>query len=199
MQRHLDDLTHRLSGRANILLLSTSRLSVPAFVGHPVLELASTELPDLLSWLRAVVVTRGHVHHLTGIDLDVRELIRDLDVAFDVTIHDYFVICPQINLLRSSDGFYCGEPDPADCNGCIASCPVYGAHDILSWRRGLSWLMQDAERIICPSRDVRDRLAGYGLAQNAIVVPHEPAEAAPWRVRAQMRKNTPLRVEFLGR
>ena len=130
--------------------------------------------------LKSADVTRAHIHHLMSMDLDVRALLHRLGVPFDVTVHDYFAICPQVNLLPWLQGAYCGEPDIADCNACIADRSSYGSRDIVSWRRGNAWQFIEAERVICPSEDVRRRLARYRFDRQAIVVPHEPVTAAPW-------------------
>jgi GT2 family glycosyltransferase/glycosyltransferase involved in cell wall biosynthesis len=202
VQRHIDEFVERLCGRANILLLTGSPyggvLSVPALTGHPTLEFADDRTFELAAWLRAAGVSRVHIHHLAGLMLDVRSLIQDLGVAFDVTIHDYYAICPQINFLPWPDSSYCGEPGPDVCNSCIANRPDSGARDILSWRHGLNWLFQDAARVICPSHDVRERLVRYNLERNAIVVPHEPARTKPWFIRAHTLKRARLRVALLG-
>jgi glycosyltransferase involved in cell wall biosynthesis len=133
-----------------------------------------------------------------GVDLDARALIHRLGVPFDVTLHDYFAICPQVNLLPWPDEHYCGEPGPAACNACIAEHPSHGAKDILSWRRQHDWLFLEAERVICPSEDARSRLERHDLADRAIVVPHEPVSAGPWRLNPPSLKGRRLRVAVLG-
>ena len=44
-------------------------------------------------------MSRIHIHHLLRMDTDIRALIHRLGVPFDVTVHDYYAICPQVNLL----------------------------------------------------------------------------------------------------
>ena len=206
VRQHVDWLVERLAGRANVLLLSaTARggaLSVPAQPGHPELLLAEERLDDLLLILRSVGVARAHVHHLLGMRFDVRALIRRLGVPFDFTAHDYFAICPQINLLPQRGGQHCAEPGPAGCNACIAERPDSGARDILSWRKQHAWLLQEADRVICPSEDTRTRLARYGLDGRGIVAPHEPVPRTPWPIRLPARgpagRPRRLRVALLG-
>ena len=204
VQRHLDDLTRRLPGRAGVLLLSPSAcgvtLSAPGLDDHPMLEFAAEQVSDLLHWLKAAGVSRVHIHHLAQMRINVRDLIHRLGVPFDMTIHDYYVICPQLTLLRQPDGLYCEEPGPAACNACIETRPAWGAREILSWRRRLNWLCLDADRVICPSQDVLDRLARHGLARNALVVPHEAREEAPWPIQIPPPAPVPtrLRVAILG-
>ena len=140
VRRHISELIERVCGRANVLLLSASpsgtSLSVPKLVGHPTLELAENQISDLVTWLRAARVSRVHVHHMAGIDMNIRRLVRQLGVPFDFTVHDYFALCPQVNFLPWPNSQYCGEPGPAVCNACISDRPDSGARDILSWRRG---------------------------------------------------------------
>ena len=133
-----------------------------------------------------------------GMDLDARALIHRLGVPFDVTVHDYFAICPQVNLLPWLDGHYCGEPGPAGCNACIADRPSHGAKDILSWRLRYAWLFLEAKRVICPSEDVRARLERHGLAARAIVVPHQSGAAGCPVLNPPLLRGRKLRVAVLG-
>ena len=163
VRRHIMDLVERTTGQANCLLLeSTARgaaLSVPKLPGHPELALPADRMNDLAMVLKSAGVTRVHIHHLMSMDVDVRALVHRLGVPFDVTVHDYFAICPQVNLLPWPHGAYCHEPDIASCNACIADRPSHGSRDIVSWRRSNAWQFLEAERVICPSEDVRTRLA----------------------------------------
>lgn len=202
VRRHIRELVARTAGQAHCLLLeSTARgaaLSVPALPGHPELALPAERLADLAAVLRSASVSRAHIHHLMSIDVDVRALLHRLDIPFDVTVHDYFAICPQVNLLPWLQGAYCGEPDIAVCNSCIADRPSYGSRDIVSWRRSNAWQFAEAERVICPSEDVRKRLARYG-ADRAMVVPHEPVKPGHWPLSPSVPgKNGALRIAIIG-
>ncbi len=203
VRRHIMELVKQTAEEANCLLLeSTARgatLSIPALPGHPELALPADRVGDLILVLQSARVTRAHIHHLMSMDLDARSLLHRLGVPFDVTVHDYFAICPQVNLLPWLQGSYCGEPDIARCNACIADRPSYGSRDIVSWRRGNAWQFLEADRVICPSEDVRKRLARRGLDARAIVVPHEPVAGGPWPFSPQMlAKGRPLRVAIIG-
>jgi GT2 family glycosyltransferase/glycosyltransferase involved in cell wall biosynthesis len=203
VRRHIMDLVERIAGEANCLLLeSTARgaaLSVPTLSGHPMLVLPAERISDLVRVLQSADVTRVHIHHLMSMDVDVRALVHRLGVPFDLTVHDYFAICPQVNLLPWLQGAYCGEPDVAGCNSCIADRSSYGSRDIVSWRRGNAWQFLEAKRVICPSEDVRERLARHGLDRRAIVVPHEAVAATPWPLSpASLGKGRPLRVAVIG-
>ncbi|HET8997228.1 MAG TPA: glycosyltransferase, partial [Acetobacteraceae bacterium] len=202
VQQHVDALVRRLDGAAHALLLRAGTrgpaLTLPALPGHAEVSLPADRLGDLASLLQSCGVSRVHIHHLLGMDLDVRKLLHRLEVPFDVTVHDYFALCPQVNLLPWKGAHYCGEPGPAACNACIADMPSHNARDILAWRSNFSWLFREAERVFCPSEDVRRRLERFGLAERAVVAPHEAAEAGPWPLHPPKLRGGKLRVALLG-
>jgi glycosyltransferase involved in cell wall biosynthesis len=202
VRRHIDSIIERLDGTAHVLLLESStrggKLSVPALPGHPELAVPAERLDDLAKVLRQCGVQRVHVHHLLGMDVDVRTLIHRLNVPFDLTVHDYYAICPQVNLLPSPTQLYCEEPAVDGCNACIAARPSHGARDILTWRAERAWQFREAERIFCPSNDTLARISRYGVADRAVVVPHEIAGQAEWPVRAVSPGSGKLRIAVLG-
>ena len=159
------------------------------------LSLPQQEMIDLVKVLKEFRVSRVHVHHIMGIKGNLRELIRELNVPFDFTVHDYYTICPRIMLLNEGNQ-YCGEPGLAGCNACIRTQPC-GAHDIISWRKEHDWLFHHAERVICPSEDVRQRLARYRLAERAIVVAHAPVNAGLISP-VTLEESEPLRIAVFG-
>ena len=201
--RHVSELVAAVGQRANMLLLQPGEadleLSVPSLPGHPVLRLQSDhEIEDFVAFLRSASVRRVHVQHMIDLGMDLRELIDRLGVPFDLTVHDYFPVCPQIHLSDPS-GVYCGEPDPAGCNACIARYPSHGARDIVAWRRTLAWLLEEADRVICPSEDVRRRFARYVRQRAMVVAPHEPLDSVDWRAAPPpLRADERFRVGLLG-
>ncbi len=201
--RHIDSIIKRTSGRAHVLILEgnpdSSVISVPALPHHPRVALTADQTDDLERMLRSANISRVHIHHLLNIRVDLAGVIRRLGVPFDLTVHDYFAICPQINLLPRPANPYCGLPGPATCNACIGISPsAFRARDILSWRVEREWVFKDAARIICPSDDVRNRLAGLGLAERAVVVPHDPVTEPNWPLMVPKLSGEPLRVVLLG-
>lgn len=189
VRRHIDGIIRRHHDNARFLLLKATdrgaELSVPLMPHHPVLTLPADRSDDMATMLRSMNLSRVHIHHLIGFDMDVHALIRKLGVPFDTTVHDYSAICPQINLLPRRDGLYCNEPDVAACNACIANRPTQGARDIITWRADQAWQLKDAARVLCPSLDVLARLGRFGSGSNTILAPHEAVEAGPWPLRVE--------------
>jgi hypothetical protein len=128
----------------------------------------------LLDVLRRCGVARMHVHHTHGYRFDLNQLRRDLGVPFDFTAHDYHTVCPQLHLTDAAGG-YCGEPDEAGCNRCLAVRPSNPPRSIESWRREHEWLLREADRLLAPSRDTANRLARHVPNREILVVPAEPS------------------------
>jgi glycosyltransferase involved in cell wall biosynthesis len=202
IRRHINSLAERYVGRAHVLLLAgTDRgatLSVPLAPDHPVATLPPENIGEMVVLLRAAGVSRVHVHHLLYQGMDIRRLIYRLGVPFDLTVHDYYAICPQVNLLRSPEGLYCQEPDRAGCNRCIAEFSSHHAREILGWRHEHQWQFIQADRVICPSEDVKARMSRYGADRNALVAPHENHPPGTWPVALPAGPASPLRVVLLG-
>jgi len=203
IQRHIDELMNCLKDRANFLLLSASdrgtELSVPSLPGHPRLVLSAAQTDALLQVLGTMAVTRVHIHHVLGIDIDIKRLIHSLGLSFDFTVHDYYGICPQINLLPWRHGVYCGEPETAACNACIAHRSTNHAVDIVSWRTDHAWLFRQADRVLCPSKDVINRLRRHDLAERAVYAPHEPVAPGSWPLSIKApTAGERLRVAVIG-
>lgn len=202
VRRHIRDTVALDAGAAHYLLLEPAArgiaLSVPALPGHPVLVLAAERRGDLARVLRSAGVSRVQIHHLMGMDLDVRALVQDLRVPFDVIVHDYFALCPQVNLLPWPAASYCGEPGPAGCDACIAHLPSHGATDILSWRSRAAWQFHEAARVLAPGVDALERLRRHGVGENAILAPHEAVAPGPWPIRRPPRPGKTIRIAVLG-
>ncbi len=200
--RHIENLIGRFAGHAHFLMLGGTHrgatLSVPALPDHPKLTLPAYRIDDLVTLLQYFAVSRVHIHHLLSVDMDVSRVIRRLGVPFDLTVHDYYAICPQINFLPFRFSHYCGEPDIGDCNTCIANRDASGARDIVLWRAERVWQFHDADRVLCPSVDLLERLRRRGVGDNAFFAPHDPAAAEPWPLHLPPVANGKLRIAVIG-
>jgi GT2 family glycosyltransferase/glycosyltransferase involved in cell wall biosynthesis len=200
--RHERDLATSLGEAVNLLTLRPAsggvRLEVTALPGHPTLYVPASQLDELARLLRDFALVRVHVQHLMRYyDADILGFVFRLGLPFDVTLHDYYPLCPQVNLLPWRDGGHCGEPETAACNDCILVNPAHGAFDILEWRLRHRWLFRFAERVLCPSHDAEARLARHGLAERAVLAPHESGTPPPPEPRRPAR-GRPLRVGLIG-
>ncbi len=176
-QKHVDEMASLLAGAANVLEirpLEGSRITMRwlSTTEDPVISIDVDKHYDtLVGILRAIAIERIHFHHTMGLPTRLWGLPRDLNVAFDFTVHDYYAICPQISLTKE-DNRYCGERGVADCQGCLRKNPAPGGVPIEVWRGNNELLLAQADRVIAPSLDVARRMARYLPSAKIIHLPH---------------------------
>ncbi|MFB1011073.1 MAG: class I SAM-dependent methyltransferase, partial [Thiopseudomonas sp.] len=120
-QRHVQELAAELASSMNVYLLSPvadDRLQLSALAGGGAdnsLFFAPEHMALLHDSLRLLGITRLHFHHSIDLPHAVLSLPEHLDCPYDITIHDYFLACPQVT-LADEKGRYCGAPDEPGCN-----------------------------------------------------------------------------------
>ena len=219
-EKHVQDLARLLESQCEVLILR------PSEFGRVVVEWARYgeefrlyfnlpgEFDVLIDFLQKVDCGRIHFHHLIGFPPLIATLPKRLAVSYDYTLHDYFAICPQVNLTLA-DGRYCGEPDEPGCNTCLAARPAPWRLNIASWREFFSTLLQGADRVFAPSQDTLGRYRRYFPAVNFWHLPHpefrqvnvlvlgrlSPAKGG-WQLEAcardAKRRRLPLLFQVLG-
>ena len=137
------------------------------------LYLTSKNLELLAGVLKFFGLNKVHVHHVIGYRFDIEELVYLVGAPYDVTIHDFYFICPRINLITPGSGF-CGTPSVSDCNACLTMEPKIGESvEIIWWRVKYGSLLNGASSVYCPSKDVADRIIEHLPLVKIHVVPHE--------------------------
>ncbi len=143
----------------------------------------------LVRLLRALKVRRAEMHHMLGHYPEIRGLADALGVPQDVIIHDYGCFCPRINLLTKPDKDapwrYCGEPDVAGCEACVARAGDGELFEAVSVRTVLArsnTMLRAAARIIAPSRDAARRISQHFPGLKPEVTPWED-DSAPISLR----------------
>lgn len=207
-EKHVEELCRRYLGKAKLLIMNApiestgdSRLRLRSAAPSDGLDLLlpASNVPFLVSLCQSFGISLIHIHHVLDYPFDLRILVESLSVPFYLTVHDYFLICPRINLMPPGQN-YCGEPAPSKCNQCISTDAPHGGVDIIWWRANHAWLFEDASVVICPSHDVAMRCRGYFPDAAYRVVSHEemPTHIFDSVEAPTLNKNEPLRVAILG-
>jgi hypothetical protein len=166
----------RAAGRRPVVLRPAPRADGPGWCVVEESDLRfrlPDELPALASLLRAERPTLMEVHHLLGHHHAVLHLARLLDIPHDVFIHDHAWFCPRI-LLVGRERRYCGEPDLAGCEACVADLGHALEEEITvgALRQRSAADLGAARRVVAPSQDTALRLRR-----------HFPKSGPPWTDR----------------
>jgi len=210
-EQHVDDMISRL-GREGWRILLLQRHNVdhvrviwrgaggdrPMFYRWPADVAALTR--DFRRW--GVVLL--HLHHTIDLPKDFAAhlvgIARDLGVAFDVTLHDYFSICPRFTLFDEAVRGYCGEP--VDVRKCEACVKYHGSAagtniDVRAWRDCFGDLLARARRVYVPDADVSRRMRRYFPDRAFVVMPHPEDHSFQGVARPHLRTG-PLKVVAIG-
>ena len=105
---------------------------------------------DLLLLLRAIGISRVHLHHVHGLPAYVLDLHSELGVPLDITLHDYFPVTPRYHL---------GPGGTVDSSASELSNDWELSE--AEWRPRMGALLRSAQRVIAPSHDLARRVRGY--------------------------------------
>ncbi|MCO1334476.1 glycosyltransferase [Microbulbifer sp. OS29] len=206
-----DDLAALLQGEGQaVFMLSTQDgaiWNVSSHVSNAKAEFdIRSERDELISFLKVLDVWHVHYHHVLEFDKSIWELPKELGCEYDVTLHDYYSICPRVNFI-SGDEAYCGEPKESDCNNCLQS---YGVHDssrmklsdigvdISDWRNYFLSNLKGARKVITPSKDTKERVERYLPLKN-IYAQYHPEPRRTVNIRPVLTdSNNSLSIGFLG-
>ncbi len=158
------------------------------------------ELCRVAALLRADRPAHIELHHQLGHDPAVLRLAAALGVPWDAYVHDYAWFCPRISLL-SYGRRYCGEPEVAGCEACVADLGSrleerIAVRDLVARS---TRVLGDARRVIAPSADAATRMRRHFPAVRPVVAPWEhnlARHSLPGRTTA--RRRTLRRVAVVG-
>jgi glycosyltransferase involved in cell wall biosynthesis len=149
-------------------------------------------MESLAAQLSLLPIEEVHFHHTVGLAPSIWQLPGLLGVPYDVTIHDFFYVCPRITLIDES-GEYCGQPGPAACQRCVEASALgpgveepfrLAGNSIAAWRTLHANVLARARTVWTPSRSAQEHMQRYLPDLPMTVRPHaEPAfvyQRRPW-------------------
>lgn len=164
-------------------------------------EVLEREKPDLV-----------HVEHMMGIPLDFVNDLRQRMIPFVVTLHDYWYVCANAQLLRNTDNTICAGPQKqaincAECAlarsgmGLMPAVAPLAAPMLRQRNKQAGGILQTAERLIAPTRFVRDIYLDLAPDSTTIsVLPHgiDLPKSIDRQARLHERRDTRLHIGYIG-
>ncbi len=117
----------------------------------------------VIDWLRAVRADLVHVQSFEGFGFDLVAAVRKAGFPVAVTPHNYYGLCPQVDLLARERGVCESSDGGRACVGCIARAPDPASYRW--WRRRF----QTAERWFGPNT--------LGLAKDRLLIAKDTLRA----------------------
>ena len=171
------------------------------------------EAEDLLVWFcRILNVSVMSIDHLLRWPIGAGLAIRKAGLPYFFVSHDFYCICPSMNLLNYNtlkpcpvhSGHSGNELAPVDCltEHFKLYSPDHPQHDcaglLVRHQNLFREILRGAERVICPSEDTARTLQSCGMIEPAhiTVIPHGLSQMIELPARAQ--PGALLRVALIG-
>ena len=148
-------------------------------------------------------VTHVHIHNLAGFNEKILtalpEIMQAAGIRYDLTLHDYTMICPRMH-LSDDKGRYCGEPQDKACNTCISKYgSPFGNVEIKGWKMRCYAILHGARMVYVPNGDVKERMRRYYQDIVYTLRPHpELGEIGSRCVSSYRKQGEPIRVGIIG-
>lgn len=110
-----------------------------------------------------------HVHHMIGSYFDIADVAKENNIKLYCTCHDYYPICPRINLLYN-DKNYCQIDENANCETCLNNTMGLKSNVINNWRNEWSKFLDKCDKIFVPNESMIDILGKNIKLKNKITV-----------------------------
>lgn len=165
-----------------------------------------TERDELIAFLKDLDVWHIHYHHVLEFGKSVWDLPKELGCEYDVTLHDYFSICPRVNFLTTNNVF-CGEPDEDGCRKCLNEVGVHDSSflrlndvggDITDWRAYFNEKLSGARKVITPSKDTKTRIETYIPLTNVEALYHPENVETISIIKEPKLEGESINIGFIG-
>ncbi len=150
-------------------------------------------------------IEQVHIQHLIGLTLDWPELAAGLGIPLVMSLHDFYLVCPSVNLLDDNVQFCGGTCTPGEGR---CQVPTYLPADlplkhrfVHLWRHETAELMRTVPLFVTPSADTRSQyinVFGDEVADHVRVIEHGLRIDRP-RIAAKCPGNSePIRLLLVG-
>lgn len=202
-EQHLEEEGYRVVRLARVTLGAPLFRAIEARSGEslsPVFDMV-TDQDIFVDLVRSTGAVRLAVNHAVDLPVSalssIPEATRRAEIPFDVHLHDYYYLCPLINLVDQG-GRYCDAPESEPCKGCrfkllgrTVPRPI--------WRTAARRFLSSAETVFGPSMDVAARYARHWPEIQVTVRAPENDEDITAPLRPVLKPGEPLTVAILGR
>jgi hypothetical protein len=151
-----------------------------------------SSLEEMFEKIKPAAISINHLIWTKDLPQLIDKIVQlSAHILLTIYVHDYFMLCPTVNLLNSKDRF-CNLPDSAECDKCLQEYLVSEntikfsretvaqykeMHDfsIMNWHSCWSILFRLAQKIIVPSASTAELFnrAYSSLFKNkVIIIPH---------------------------
>jgi len=140
-----------------------------------------------------------HIHHLMRHTFDCINIGNEYNIPVFITLHDYYLICPKVNLLDEEFNYCIDTRSDDKCRNCIKSSFGFDTYFLKKWREEVLKILPKFSRIIVPSASAKEIFEREYNLDNITVIEHGMNEnKAEVIVRHKKIQDDTFNVAFIG-
>jgi len=142
-----------------------------------------------------------HIHHTINSSFDIFEVANNVKVPTVYTVHDYYAVCPNYNLINSETNEFCDIPtDHSICESCLTKKFGSDNFSLKKWRNDISRLIQKCDIVVYPSESAKSIFRRVYAPKKEVVIPHGTMELSNNYSTKGLSKSTDqyFSVGFIG-
>ena len=147
-----------------IILNNVFRYSDYAFYNSNYKKLLETIIDDFN-------ISAIHVHHMQNHYFDVVSVAEEKKIKKIITLHDFYSLCPTINMLECG-GQFCIEKSDKKCSECLLKLKGLKNDIVDNWQHNFHKLLKKFDRIITPSEDAKQYILKFYKDLDIQVIEH---------------------------
>lgn len=138
----------------------------------------------------------AHVHHIMNQYFDIFDIMKEKNIPYIVTLHDFYFVCPTFALLENNEK-YCGDNKTPDCENCLKKLRNIEGNFIPNWRELSYQALRDAKLLITPSNSTKEIFKKYYPDLSIKTIEHG-AEKIEEIYEIETNKSEKKNIAFIG-
>ncbi|MDR5588257.1 glycosyltransferase [Clostridium aquiflavi] len=159
------------------------------------------KLNEIIDYFNIDVV---HIQHLKTHTFDVVDIAKKKDIPVFLTIHDFYLNCPNINLLYFNKTYCINNRSKENCISCIKNNYGYDGYFLGVWNEKVYEMLKRIDKIFAPSNAAKKifeqyYIDKYGKIEFEIkVIEHGIDEKKELKRNYLDNKDDKFKIAFVG-
>ncbi|MFT8350523.1 glycosyltransferase [Clostridium saccharoperbutylacetonicum] len=173
---HVKDIIDNLETcNSYIMFLKENQINIQAFINKEIIEF-KFELPDIIdvfsfslnSYKNKVSeildyfnIDLVHIHHLRTHTFDVIDIAKKKDIPVFLTLHDFYLACPNVNFLYLDEKYCKNIRNSENCQRCIKAKFGYNGDFLETWNLKAYDALCKVDKLFAPSKSAKEIFEKY--------------------------------------
>lgn len=151
---------------------STADVLLGSVVSYETVKTYNLQYRKILEKLFSVLnIDFAHIHHLGRHYFDLYDMLKEKQIPYFISLHDFYFICPSILLLENGEKF-CAYNENRNCKECLKKIKNMDGDFIETWRSLSHQLLKDAKGIIAPTESAKEIYNKFFNDLDIMVIEH---------------------------